>query len=303
MAVEPEGADPTLFGAASRVRDLYPGLVSLFACGSYVNRRGPLVSDIDFIALSMDHRVALASDISFVLGRFDVNVTVYSPAYFPAIAARSDLFFYNLRDVRKILSGRLLYDRDDIGARIVALLRSTEVDSNVVRGLYQSAKQSWSGGPTPERFTFACNRAIDLLTFALMHSRRDIAYSKHKYLLEDARAIPGDLFALLSDMADATVCAVDLRKAATALLDRTDLGAVKAVVNDADRLLRAGRVRDAVFPLRYVCLTVLLAASTDATGDLDLLASLLLLGAPIPQRIRLLYRRCLDSALMPDGHC
>lgn len=303
MSSEERDAGAILLAAASLVLKTRPDMVSLFACGSYVNRPGPLVSDIDFIALAAGQPATSADEVSLCVDNVQVNITTYSEDYFYLVASQPDLFFYNLRDVRKLICGKLLYDLRGRGADVVALLRSVEVDGRIILSLLSSVQQLWQ--TEIKYFTIDNNRAIDLLAFVIMHSRRDILYSKHKYMLEDAKRFSGSLSALLCELAERTVTAVDVRRVADGLSSGSvarfgeEFGGVKGVLEDAKTLLLAGREPDAVFPLRYVSLTFAQSLSLRGNPDDDFssVAQVLLLGTRIPDNIRMHFSDCFASTV------
>lgn len=284
--------DVLLTSSVDIVRERFPRSVAVFGCGSVIERPGRAVSDIDLVVLAPAGDPVWVED-AYLGHRHGIRVdaALYDPNYFRAVARNRTLFFYGLRDVRKLLRGRVLFDPEGVGSSIVSLLRTVEVDPALVRPIVAKSAQLWSVGTKQQVFTADAARAIELLVLATMHARREMRYSKHKYLLEDVMNIGGALSELIVSLAELNADEVEtfaeiLKHKDKDILDDNSLfGGIENVVRDAQVLIGQGHLLSAVFPLRYVALVILdrmKGASLRNRTLLTKITSMLLLGKGIP---------------------
>ncbi|WP_316186550.1 hypothetical protein [Bradyrhizobium sp. SZCCHNRI2014] len=243
----------------------------------------------------------------------DINLTAYNDAYFLALAQSEDLVFFALREIRKLIFGKVLFERDACASRAISALRTCRVSKVRLRQLYSALKDARR---SKSSLTFDLNfsRSLETLYFLTMHSRMEILYSKHKYLLIDAKQLPSPSLANLLERVGAlyggreellNLCSEFGECLASGFPEIAK--SVGKFVGDAKTLLANGFEVDAIFPLRYAALrTVSLVSESDlplkmsiqAPRELEwqlsgLVSQLLLLGRAVPSEVSVAFDVCI----------
>jgi hypothetical protein len=186
------------------------------------------------------------------------------------------LVLFALRDIRKLVRGRLLTD-DGVGAASVAeCLRarpSTQVLQQILSSTRGVRRTIHSGVYSHDFF-----RVIESIVFLRMYSTVDAAFSKHKYLMMDAERDSRQAFFNLL-RATAQSLSSSPRWPALFLEFReyvffeSDLPSVYGPLKDTAALLERGLHLEAVLPFRYALLVVHLAGSGAGEGHKQARAS------------------------------
>jgi hypothetical protein len=252
---------------------------SIILTGSFASRRTSLTTDIDVMLLSRDvPPTQVLESTSEELG-IPLTAVAYNVDYFNALLTNDNLLFFNLREARKLLFGVVLHDPDLIAQRTIVRLRSAEISHRRLQDLHTFCAVQYEKVARSGQYSIEFATLIETICFIYMHRRIDIQYSKHKYLLTDAKNLSTKaLFELLASVAAHYRLRVDVHNVANRFkihLNRTPLdqccGAVP-IVDDAFTLLQNGRSADAVFPLRYAALKLVgrtCAWKSDAASQLE----------------------------------
>lgn len=239
-------------------RAAFPAARAVVFTGSVVMRMAPIKADIDIIALTPEVSPGTVIDIEALIDGSPVTITGYNPGHFLAVARDPDLLFFHLREARKLAFGVTLAD-DGIAESNVRALLGARVSSSRLRALIQPA-DAYLAVKRGQRYDLTFFIALEALIFATMHARIDTVYSKHKYLLEDARRLDWSSLATLIERSAEPLVAgsrwPDLLGTLEAYVDgrSTPDAGLACIVADARALVAAGHGLAAVFPFRHALL-------------------------------------------------
>ncbi len=280
-------------------------------------RSGPLVSDLDLLLLLPDLGLTEVIDRSIEVEGHEINFSAYNQSYFLAVAASEELTFFSLREIKKLTFGRVLYDEDAVAARTLSTLQSIRISNEWFVRIYARLLDLRSKLPTAPVYSIEFFLALETVILLRMHAQAQFYYSKHKYLMEDAKLAGSSAFLqLLALTARPLAGAEDISELAGALrenLSRSDDLVYKCVstfIRDAQTLISHSRKIDAVFPLRYGALRAILLLNekhrTDEGCDSILpspfgsdlnkvLYRVLSIGQPIEEEILAAFDECVSE--------
>jgi hypothetical protein len=254
-------SDHDLPGLTALVRSRLPSCSSAVLVGSAVINRGGCVGDIDITGL--DHSVAIGEDRSdaSVYGELPLHIVVYNPLHFLIIRSHADLVFLFLREIRKLLEGIVLFDDDGTLKQTLDSFRTVRIPYDRLQPLVNAVSVYRPDGDAIPQNRLAFYHAVENLSFAWMHFDMKYRYTKPKWLIDDAKLVSStNLLELLRTISseltaqsDVSVCVRELRLRAPS---STETRASRLCVNnldDAESLIRKGRVIEAVWPLRMSC--------------------------------------------------
>src|SRR5687768_10690374 len=94
----------------SDVLRLRPDIEALAICGSALRSSGVSPNDIDLVGLGACQDCRSIGELSFRSCRLPVQLSIFHPSYFVAVALDEDLVFFSTREIRKIVLGRTIFD-------------------------------------------------------------------------------------------------------------------------------------------------------------------------------------------------
>lgn len=305
---------------------LFPRASAIVLSGSYIRRASSLVSDVDLLVLDADiNQTEVVEREVRRLGKL-INFTAYNEVHFLALARSEELIFFWLREIRKLIFGKVLLEKNNLATRTIDILRASQVSKLRLSQLFAGLKQAREAVPNPIVFDASFLTALETLYFLKMHTRIDTLYSKHKYLLEDARNLHCPTLARLLERIGGLYCRDEIALQCFRFGDclKREFPAINlsigTFVDDARRLLAYDLKGEAVFPLRYAALRAL-SLHTDQSRSKAILASkkcmladqqlsellhnILLLDQPVPVEIVNLFDACtteLDEEIRCQGN-
>ncbi|MFM0170596.1 hypothetical protein PQR33_14860 [Paraburkholderia sediminicola] len=263
-------AAASLVAAAKRQ---FPAATSVVLAGSCLSRSAALVSDIDLIVLTDEVAEGeVVEKVEVTLGQ-PIDIVAYNRLHFLAICRDPDLVLFNLRDIRKLLRGRLLVD-DGVGAASVEQCRVAKPNYARLQATLLCAL-GCRADLRSDLYSIQFFRLLEDVIFLKMHTRVETIYSKHKYLLDDAKALPtATLASLLSETAAALASSRDWPAIQVAFEDW--LGGqsdhpplIAGPFRDVRKLIANQQMLAAVLPFRHVLVRTVIHVK-DVQSDREL---------------------------------
>ena len=255
MAIKPD-----LLVAA--VKEYFPAATTIVLTGSALTRSSELVSDIDLLVLSNEVSEGEFVEQSLQVLEQPVDIVAYNSYHFLALSRNPDLILYNLRDIRKLLRGQMLLDTG-VGADSVMHCRS--VKPNIVRlqKILEKVLHCYSTFQA-DNFSPTFYILLEDLIFLKMHTHVDTIYSKHKYLLEDAKCLKSSVLANLLEITVSNLAESaewpEVYTKYQAWLSRQSIHPpmITGILRDVKKLINANQMHAAVLPFRHVLVRTLI---------------------------------------------
>ena len=235
-----------------------PDCVAAALVGSAAVRNIERAADLDITCFDWNVPVGSERHAKFELGGMPVHAVAYHPNYFLIVSTHNDLILPSLREIRKLLEGKILFDDEGVLETVLASLKSISIPRETLKP-FVAAVQSFKldSLPAAEARLFFYY-AVENLAFGWMNADLKYRYSKPKWLLEDAALIPSkSLFLLLRAISEELITNAPLPELIQQLrlmLDRDENAGMPSGVpfhlKDAETLVHQGLALEAVWPLR-----------------------------------------------------
>ncbi len=232
-----------------------PECVSAMLVGSAATDKGLPPSDLDITAFDPALEIGQEQVTSLPSSPVESHLVRYNPAHFFAVLADPKLSLLYMREMRKLVHGKVLFDKDGELARLLVALRSFSLPRTVLQPFFDGAISFSDIGPTLSR-RMSFYYSVEHLIFAWFHSDITLPYSKPKWVLRDSRAVHSDSFGALliavaqelTDVGDLCGLAEELRDQANAA--KCPKNVVDLNLRDCEFLIKHAQYPDAVWPLR-----------------------------------------------------
>jgi len=264
--------DTAALAAVTRARA--PGVVGAVLVGSSTWAAPEVVRDIDVTAF---HPGQPLTEEGLVTARFDgrrLDIALHNTEYFRAVCMEDGLFLMNMRELRKLADGIVLFDDTGAVAETIRTAQARPIPLARFRPMIAALPDSWPGTwpDTPEALAVAWAVAMETVAFCWLHMKPAHRYGKPKWFLRNVdKTGAGPVRTLFrSD--------TEIARAQGALGPR--IAALRALyaahpelhhgrephetLEDAETLVRAGRDAAALYPMRNAALA--LAAGLDGVG-------------------------------------
>jgi hypothetical protein len=198
-----------------------------------------------------------------------VDIVIHNSLYFQLCLRDDYLFLQNIRELRKLVDGSIIFDDQGTIASTIASYDQRELPLHILQKIaLQEPICVKSLNPPEERARLALQ--FERTAFLSLNSRTEFRYRKSKWMLDD---ICRSGLPWLMEFADATIteCAagIDVGAMVSALLvgitraPRLEGPQPLGTIEDAAMLVRRGRSRAAVLPLRLAAMRAALAHAPD----------------------------------------
>lgn len=282
------------------VRRLVPSASSAIITGSTVMRANYVEPDLDVIALSKLTPEGKSIDINENIGDIKVNISVYNYLHFLALAQSSELVFYHLREIRKLLVGEIVFD-DGIAHLSRCVIKRAEICHRKLQGMLRKAELQITALKKVHHYSKDLFVSVEYAIFLKMHSKIETRYSKHKYLLEDSKHLPTPtLTELMQETANTLLRSPEWPRILLAhenTLCQIGGGCAEGPIRDSVALLKNGMKLEAVFPFRYALVKLINHTDNDASeNDIEFIVNIgFCLKEAMEPRILSLLERCISE--------
>ena len=215
--------------------------------------------DLDIVLLDPSVQEGGVEERRFSAFDLPIDAVVYHPLHFVAVASESNLTLAWLRELRKLLFGRVLYD-DGPASSTLSAIRSARLPRKWLGELFERLEFLWAEARSDNVYGYKFFQASELAIFLRMNSRIDTHYFKHKYLVEDAQrlvgsALPQILNRTTSGFIDDNRWPSTADAIARWLRTRGNLYEdITGLCRDLEFLITMGRARDSVLVARLALL-------------------------------------------------